>query len=51
MGAEKCPISMMERDRLEHPFEEEEEVRKAVFSCEGDKAPGLDGYKMAFMRQ
>lgn len=28
---------------LERPFEEEE-IRKAVFELEGDKAPGLDGF-------
>jgi hypothetical protein len=34
---------------LERPFEEEE-VRKVVFALKGDKAPGPDGFSMAFFQ-
>jgi hypothetical protein len=34
---------------LERPFEEEE-ARKVVFTLKGDKAPGPDGFSMAFLQ-
>lgn len=34
---------------LERAFEEEE-VRKAVWSLDGDKAPGPDGFSLAFYK-
>ena len=35
---------------LERKFEEEE-VRQAIFNLAGDKAPGPDGFPMAFFQQ
>ena len=31
---------------LERPFNDEE-IKEAVFDCDGDKSPGPDGYSMA----
>ena len=40
-------ISTKERDMLERKFEIEE-VLQVVKDLQGDKAPGLDGFTMAF---
>ena len=34
------------REKLERPFDEDE-VKRALFECEGDKAPGPDGFSIA----
>ncbi|XP_030509342.2 uncharacterized protein LOC115724026 [Cannabis sativa] len=39
-------ISENSARQLEKPFEEDD-VKAVVFSCEGSKAPGLDGFSMA----
>lgn len=39
-----------DRERLERSFTEEE-VFGALRAMSGDKAPGLDGFKMAFFQQ
>ena len=49
-GLERAEISEEKRIRLEQPFEEEE-VRRALFDCEGDKAPGPDGFTMAALQE
>ena len=36
-------------ERLESPFTEEE-IKEAVFDCDGSKAPGPDGYSMAVLQ-
>lgn len=41
-------ISLDERDWLERNFEEEE-IHATIKACAPDKAPGLDGFKMAFL--
>ncbi|XP_059627503.1 uncharacterized protein LOC132270341 [Cornus florida] len=41
-------ISVEDRDRLERAFTEEE-VLTALKSCNGDKAPSLDGFTMSFL--
>ena len=32
------------------PFKEEE-VKKAVFDCDGNKSPGLNGFTLAFFQR
>jgi len=45
-----CPrISQEEQDWLERPFTEEE-VLNIIKQCDGDKAPGPDGYTMSFFK-
>ena len=46
-GLEFDQIEGLERDRLERRFEQEE-VLRVVKEMEGDKAPGLDGFSLAF---
>ena len=40
-------ISQQEADNLEHPFSEDE-IHGALMEMNGDKAPGPDGFTMAF---
>ena len=42
-GFEWSPITAEDAVDLIRPFEEEE-VKKAVFECDGNKSPGLDGF-------
>lgn len=44
-GLEWSPIHNSLMEVLEKPFSEEE-VRKTVFECDGNKAPGPDGFTM-----
>ena len=44
-GIEWQPISSHLADWIERPFEEEE-VKKAVFECDGSKASGPDGFTL-----
>ena len=44
-GLEWACIRDESGERLEKPFEEEE-VKNALFQCDGDKAPGPDGFTM-----
>lgn len=44
---EWCPISEEQARWLERPFEEKK-IKEAVFNCEGDKAPGPDGFSLSF---
>ena len=46
-GMEFDQLEGLERDWLERRFEKEE-VLRVVKELEGDKAPGLDGFLMAF---
>ena len=46
---EWSPIADQEAEDLERPFEEEE-VRKVVFSSDGNKSPGPDGFTLAFFQ-
>ena len=43
------PIIADDAADLVRPFEEEE-VKKAVLDCEGNKSPGLDGFTLAFFQ-
>lgn len=45
---EWCPISVEEALELEKPFEEEE-VRRVVMECDGNKSPGPDGFFLCFL--
>lgn len=46
-----CPrISTEECRLLEAPFEEQE-IQESIKACAGDKAPGPDGFTMAFLSQ
>ena len=45
-GVEWGGIDTFLSDWLERPFNEEE-IKEAVFECDGSKAPGPDGYSMA----
>ncbi|XP_073035927.1 uncharacterized protein [Primulina eburnea] len=47
---EWCPLASTEAERLEENFSEEE-IRAAVFECDGSKAPGPDGFTMAFYQK
>ena len=40
-------ISQQEAENLEHPFSEDE-IHSALMEMNGDKAPGPDGFTMAF---
>jgi len=42
-------LSIAAREILERQFDEEE-ITKALFDCCGDKVPGPDGMKMAFLQ-
>uniref|UniRef100_A0A803QQM3 Reverse transcriptase domain-containing protein n=1 Tax=Cannabis sativa TaxID=3483 RepID=A0A803QQM3_CANSA len=48
-GIEWHKIEESSARQLECPFEEEE-VRNIVFSCEGNKAPGPDGFSLAALQ-
>ena len=48
-GIEWQPISSYLADWLERPFEESE-VKKAIFDCDGSKAPGLDGFTLELFK-
>ena len=49
-GLEWAPIRAEYRSWVERPFEENE-VRTAVEKCEGDKAPGPDGFTMEIFKR
>jgi hypothetical protein len=49
-GIEFTSISEEEAAWLDRPFEESEIVH-VVQGCNGDKAPGLDGFSLAFFQQ
>ena len=42
------PIVAYDADNLERPFEEE--GKKAVFECDGNKSPGPNGLTLAFFQ-
>ena len=48
-GIDWAPIAPSEAANLIRPFEEEE-VKKAVFDCDGNKSPGPDGFTLAFFK-
>ena len=48
-GIEWQPIPVFLAEWLERPFEEEE-VKKAIFECDGNKAPGPDGFSLEFFQ-
>lgn len=48
-GVELSPISDYLAKRLVRLLDETEK-RKAVFECDGNKAPSLDGYSMKFLQ-
>ncbi|KAJ9564278.1 hypothetical protein OSB04_000244 [Centaurea solstitialis] len=43
-------LSVSQRERLEIPFSEQE-VKKAVWNCGSNKAPGPDGFTLEFVRK
>ncbi|RVX22106.1 putative sugar phosphate/phosphate translocator [Vitis vinifera] len=43
-------INQQEAENLEHPFSEDE-IHSALMEMNGDKAPGLDGFTMAFWQR
>lgn len=43
-------ISDQQAAGLKHPFEEEEEVKVAIWMMEGDKALGPDGFPILFYK-
>ena len=47
---EWSPIVAEEAIDLERPFDEEE-VKKAVFDCDGNKSPGPDGFTLALFQK
>ena len=49
-GIDWSPIVVEEATDLVRPFEEEE-VKKAVFDCDGNKSPGPDGFTLAFFQK
>lgn len=49
-GLEWNPISRRAAEELEKPFEEGENKR-VVFSCDGNKAPGPDGFTVSFFQE
>ena len=49
-GIDWSPILADEAVDLVRPFEEEE-VKRAVFDCGGNKSPGLDGYSLPFFQK
>ncbi|XP_073051227.1 uncharacterized protein [Primulina eburnea] len=49
-GLDCMPINPEEASKLEEPFSEEE-IRGAVFQCDGKKAPGPDGFTLAFFQK
>ena len=48
-GIDWQPIPLFLAEWLERPFEEEE-VKKAIFECDGNKAPGPDGFTLEFFQ-
>ncbi|XP_075497741.1 uncharacterized protein LOC142534974 [Primulina tabacum] len=49
-GVEWRPVTLMKAEQLERPFSEEE-IRGAVLECDGAKAPGPDGFTLAFYQK
>ncbi|KAM0963163.1 hypothetical protein ACFX2A_022668 [Malus domestica] len=49
-GINWAPISELEANWIERPFEEAE-VQRAVFDCGKDKSPGPDGYSLQMIQQ
>ena len=49
-GIDWSPITNEDAVDLVRPFEEEE-VKKAVFDCDGNKSPGPDGFTLAFFQR
>lgn len=49
-GLEWNPISIRAAEALEKTFEEEE-IKTAVFSCDGNKALGLEGFTLSFFQE
>ena len=43
-------LNQQEAENLEHPFSEEE-IHRALMEMNGDKAPGPDGFTMAFWQR
>ena len=48
-GIDWSPIAVVDAIRLERPFEEEE-VKKVVFECDGNKSLGPDSFTLAFFQ-
>lgn len=44
-------LSDIDREWLNRPFTEDEEVKQAVWSCDGNKSVGPDGYSLEFYKQ
>ena len=49
-GLDWSPITTQDAVSLVQPFEEEE-VKKAVFDCNGNKSPGSDCFTLAFFQK
>ena len=47
-GLDWCGINSENSGRIERSFEE---IKRALFQCEGDKAPGPDGFTMAALQE
>ncbi|XP_058733672.1 uncharacterized protein LOC131605316 [Vicia villosa] len=43
-------LNRVERDGLEYPFSEEE-IKEAIWSCDGARSPGPDGYSFRFIKK
>ncbi|XP_073051688.1 uncharacterized protein [Primulina eburnea] len=48
-GLEWSPLHQVEAEELEKSFDEDE-IKRAVFHSDGSKAPGSDGFTMAFFQ-
>lgn len=49
-GLDWSPISTPAVESLEMPFEEDE-IKRAVFNFDGNKAPGLNGFTLSFFQE
>lgn len=49
-GIDFNTLSIGEAEELENQFSLED-VKEAVWSCDGDKCPGLDGYNFSFLKK
>ena len=49
-GIDWSPIVVEDATNLVSPFEEEE-IKKAVFDCDGNKSPGPNGFTLAFFQK
>lgn len=49
-GLDWSPISTHALESLEKPFEEDE-IKRPVFNCDGNKAPSVDGFTLSFFQE